>query len=339
MNIDGYMVGIPYFTVVLIILFFLGIKDDLLVLDPKKKLIAEILGAVILTAFTDIHFTNFHGFLGVHAIPMWLSYLTTIILVVVILNSVNLIDGIDGLAGSISIIASVTLGAWFWLSGETGFTIMASALTGALLVFLCFNLSNGKYKIFMGDSGSLLIGFIIAVMIIKFNEINAGSGVIYNLDSSPAITIAILIVPLFDTLRVFTIRIWRRQNPFKGDNRHIHHMLLKARYSHRQSTLFLSIAQITIIGVAFLLDHIGILWLSLVLFLICIALTGLVYLLIYRQSLAKNVYKDIEDPSEKVNLAHIRQMIGMVSIENEADDDPEKDKNGQNYQEDEIVNF
>lgn len=316
-NINGHMEGVTYFTLVLIMLFFLGMKDDLLVLDPKKKLIAEILGAVVLTSFTDIHFTNFHGFLGITTIPMWLSYLTTIFMVVVILNSMNLIDGIDGLAGSIAIIASLTLGAWFWLSGETGFAIMASALTGSLIAFLYFNLSKGKNKLFMGDSGSLLIGFILAVMLIKFNEINAGSGAIHKLESSPAITIAILIMPLFDTLRVFTIRIWLRQNPFKGDNRHIHHLLLRAGYSHRQSTLFISLAQIAIIAVAFLLDQIGIIWLSLVLLLICMALTGIVYLLIYRHSVAKNVDKELSDPSEDLRLANIRQMIGMTSLEKE----------------------
>ncbi len=287
-TINDHMEGVTYFTIVLIMLFFMGLKDDLFALDPKKKLLAEILGAVILTSFTDIHFTNFHGFLGITTIPVWTSYLTTIFLVVVILNSVNLIDGIDGLAGSISIIASITLGVWFWLSGETGYAILASSLVGALIVFLFFNLSNGKNKIFMGDSGSLLIGFILAVMLIRFNEVNAGSGAFHDLDSSPAIAIAILIVPLFDTLRVFTIRIIRGRNPFKGDNNHIHHIMLRAGYTHGQSTLYISIAQIAFIAVAFLLDHMGIIWLSLVLFVLCIALTGLIYLKIYRHSVPQD---------------------------------------------------
>jgi len=337
-NIDGYMTGVPYFTVVLIMIFFIGMKDDLLVLDPKKKLIAEVLGAVILTSFTDIHFTSFHGLLGIHTIPMWLSYLTTIFLMVVIINSINLIDGIDGLAGSISIIVSITLGIWFWLSGETGYTIMAAALTGSLIIFLRFNLSKGKNKIFMGDSGSLLIGFIVSVMLIKFNEINAGSGAIFNLDSSPAITFAILIVPLFDTLRVFSIRIWLRRNPFRGDNRHIHHLLIRAGFSHRQSTLFISITQIAFIAVAFLLDHIGIMWLSLVLFLSSIALTILVYLLIYRHSLTINANKDLNALNENLNLAHIRRMIGMVSIDKELSNNTESDKENLIYQEDANVN-
>ena len=278
------MEGVTYFTMTLLLLFFLGIKDDLITLDPRKKLIAEIFTGIVLTYFTDIHFTNFHGFLGITDIPVWLSYLTTVFLVVVILNSLNLIDGIDGLAASAGIIATIVLGVWFWLAGDTGYSIMAAALLGALIVFLRFNLSKGKNKIFMGDSGSLIIGFILAVMVIHFNEINTGSSPVHNLNSSPAITIAILIVPLYDTLRVFTLRIWNRQNPFKGDNRHIHHLMLRAGFSHRKTTFYMSLAHIIIIAIAFMLDHIGIIWLSLALLFISLILTGFVQLLVYRHT-------------------------------------------------------
>ena len=280
--INGYISGVPYFTAAVIILFFLGIEDDLVNIKPRKKIYVEVFAALIIFFFTDMRFTNFHDFLGITIIPFWLSLLTTIFLVVVIINSLNLIDGIDGLAASIGIIASTVMGVWFWFSGDYGYAIMASSLLGALVVFLWFNLSNSLRKLFMGDTGSLVIGFILSVMIIRFNEINAGSSTLHNLRSAPAISIAILIVPLFDTLRVFTLRTLNRRSPFIGDKRHIHHLMLGAGYSHRISTLYISIAQIIIIALAFALDHIGILWLSLILLLICLGLIELIKLKVRR---------------------------------------------------------
>lgn len=319
--IDGNMEGVSYFTVATLILFFIGLKDDLITLDPRKRLIGELIAIVIMIYFTDIRLTSFHGFMGINSIPVWLTYVTTIFIMVVIINSMNLIDGIDGLAAATGIIASVTFGIWFWLSGDFGYVIMAAALTGVLTTFLMFNISKGKNKIFMGDTGSLVIGFILAVMTIRFNEINNGMNIFYNLKSSPAVSIGILIVPLFDTLRVFTIRILHGLNPFKADNRHIHHIMLRAGYSHRMATFYLSVAHIFIIALAFLLDPIGIIWLSLVLLLACTILTGLVYALVYKNYTRGNIILNSEESEaihkmsyfqraiKKRNLAHGRRHV------------------------------
>ena len=289
MSINGFMDGVTYFTVATLFLFFVGMKDDLITLDPRKRLIAEILAAIILIYFTNIRITSFQGFLGISNIPVWLTYITTIFIFVVIINSINLIDGIDGLAASTGIVSSVTLGIWFWLSENKACAIMAAAPTGTLIGFIRFNLGNGKNKLFMGDTGALIIGFILAAMIVRFNELNNSHATIHNLYSAPAISIAILVVPLFDTLRVFTIRILRGIHPFTADNRHIHHLMLRAGYSHRRSTFFISLAHILLIVLAFSLDHIGILWLALLLLVICIALTGLIYILVYRNYISKNL--------------------------------------------------
>jgi UDP-GlcNAc:undecaprenyl-phosphate GlcNAc-1-phosphate transferase len=291
--IDGSMKGVSYFTVATLLLFFAGIKDDLIGMTARKKFTAEIIASLIIVYFTNIRLTDFHGFLGISEIPVWVTYVSTIFVVVVIINALNLIDGIDGLAASTGIIASVTFGIWFWLSGDAGFTIMAAALTGSLTAFLFFNLSKGKNKIFMGDTGSLVLGFILAVMTIRFNEISNSSNIYHNLHSAPAISIGILIVPLYDTLRVFSIRILHGINPFVGDNRHIHHMMLRAGYSHRRSTFYISLVHITIIALSFLLDPIGILWLSLVLLLVCTLLTGLVYLLVNKNISGENLLLNI----------------------------------------------
>jgi UDP-GlcNAc:undecaprenyl-phosphate/decaprenyl-phosphate GlcNAc-1-phosphate transferase len=159
---------------------------------------------------------------------------------------------------------------------------MSAALTGALIVFLNYNISEGKNKIFMGDTGMMVIGFILTVMAIRFNEINAGQTAFLKLHSSPSISIAILIVPLFDSLRVIIIRLIRHQSPMQADKRHIHHLLLRSGFSHKRATLYISLANIFIIAAGFLLDRIGILWLGLVLLMLCTILTVPVYVMVAR---------------------------------------------------------
>jgi UDP-N-acetylmuramyl pentapeptide phosphotransferase/UDP-N-acetylglucosamine-1-phosphate transferase len=242
-----------------------------------------VAAGLILSLLLNLRFTSFHGFLGVHEIPLWTSLAVTIFLIVIIINSLNLIDGIDGLAASIGIVASTTFGIWSYLSHDYGFAIMSAALTGALAVFLFFNMSKGKYKIFMGDTGSLVIGFILVALMIRFNELNAGSTQFHKLSSSPAVSIAILIVPLFDTLRVIIIRFARGQSPLVADRRHIHHLLLRAGCTHARATLYIALANIAIIFLAFSLDHIGIFRLSFVLLILCTALTIPVYIGVARK--------------------------------------------------------
>jgi len=304
-TINSYDPDTRFFFAVLLMLFFIGITDDIINIRPVKKLLLEILAAMILIVLAGIRFTTFHGFLGLHIIPLWLSVSVTLFIMIVIINALNLIDGVDGLAASIGILASVVLGFWFWSRGSTGNAIITASLAGTLAVFLVFNMSKGKYKIFMGDSGSLVIGLILSILIIRFNELNAAPETVRPLHSAPAVSIAILIVPLFDTLRVFIIRILYHQSPFKADNRHIHHLMLRAGYSPRESTLYISIAHILIIAVAFLLDNIGIFMLSIVLLLICMGLTGLVHLKVRNNTRRRRLPEDKIEIGKVTNQMHI----------------------------------
>jgi UDP-N-acetylmuramyl pentapeptide phosphotransferase/UDP-N-acetylglucosamine-1-phosphate transferase len=309
-SVNGYVPGISYFMAALMLLFFVGIVDDLLYLRPSKKLLAEIIAVLLIVLFTELRFTNLHGFLTISAIPAWASYSITIFLIIVIINAVNLIDGIDGLASMIGIVASVAFGTWFYLSGDYGYTILAASLTGALIVFLKFNLASKPDKIFMGDSGSLVIGFALAVFAIHFNELNLSEKTVHHLDSSPAISIAILIIPLFDTLRVVVLRLRDHQHPFVADNRHIHHMMLLAGFTHLQASLIISAFNIFIIIVALLLDHIGILYLGLVLLIICMIFMGVLMYAIKKKSRVggsgiKAVYKSPIIP-EGVRVGRVR---------------------------------
>lgn len=164
------MVELQYIMASMLILFFIGIKDDLVELTAWKKLLGQILAAVIVVHFADIKIFNIFGLFGLNEIPLWLTYPLTVFTIVVITNSFNLIDGIDGLAGSIGVLTSLTFGAWFLAFGETQFAIWSFSLTGALLSFLYFNKTPAK--IFMGDTGSLIIGFTAAILAIQFIEFN-----------------------------------------------------------------------------------------------------------------------------------------------------------------------
>ncbi len=286
MGVNSYMPYVPYLAGGALLLFFVGAKDDLVYIDPWKKLLAETLTALIVALFTDIHFTSLHGFLKITSMPDWVYYFLTVFIMVLIINSMNLIDGIDGLAASIGIIASLFFGVWFFLSGDYGYTVMAASLLGALLVFLRYNITDGPQKIFMGDTGSLVIGFTLAVMAVRFNELDAAGASFIDLKSTPSVSIAVLIVPLFDTLRIIFLRMRSRQSFFVADNRHIHHMLLRVGLTHRRATLSLSLFTILMIALALALDGLGILWLGLVLLVICSIATWIVYLLVRRREAA-----------------------------------------------------
>lgn len=274
-GVNGYMPGLSYFTASVVFLLFVGIKDDLVYLNPKKKFFGELGAAILVAVFTNIHITHLHGFMGADAIGALNSLIITVVLMIIIINAVNLIDGIDGLAASVGIIASVAFGTFFFLSGDYGYTVMAAALLGALIAFLRYNMAGGPLKIFMGDSGSLVIGFTLAVFAIHFNELVANGNPVVRLESAPSIAIAILIVPLYDTLRVSVLRLRARKSIFIGDKRHLHHMMLRAGLTHRQATLYISLCNILIIAVAFLLDGLGILLLGLVLLALCLIATQL----------------------------------------------------------------
>ena len=283
LGVDKNVTGLSYFTAATIMLFFVGVKDDLIYLHPKKKLIGELGSALVIVLFTDLRLTNMHGFLGYTDISALGSYFVTIFVILLIINAVNLIDGIDGLAAAVGIIASGVFGTSFYLSGDYGYAAMAAALLGALVAFIRFNVSDGPNKIFMGDTGSLVIGFTLAVFAIRFNYIEAEHGLFISLKSTPAISIAILIVPLFDTLRIILVRIRNHQRPYVADQRHIHHLMLRAGFSHKVATLYISLFNISLIALVFLLDDLGIFPLGVLMLALCSLATGLLIIAVRRR--------------------------------------------------------
>jgi len=233
------IVELQYIIASLIILFFMGIKDDLVNLRASKKLVGQIVAAMILVYMADIRLTSFFGLFGIRALPLWFSYGFSVFTCVVITNAFNLIDGIDTLAGSLGILGASIFGMWFYFLGMTQYTILCAALVGSLLAFLWFNKTPAK--IFMGDTGSMLVGFIMALLAMKFIE---AVRILprthpYKILSVPVFTCSVLIIPLFDTLRVFILRISKGKSPFSPDRNHIHHILVDLGFSHIKSSLYL----------------------------------------------------------------------------------------------------
>lgn len=222
------------------VLFFIGIKDDILVIDPNKKLWGEIVAILILVLLGNVRFTSLHGFLGIYTMNPYAGIVLSVFVMIVIVNSFNLIDGIDGLASGIGILISTTLGIWFFLVGNLNYAVLSVALAASLIAFFRYNVFGGTHKIFMGDTGSLIVGFVIGMLVIRFNEVNAVYKGVYAVKSAPAVSFGILIIPLFDTMRVFLIRILRGRSPFRADKNHLHHRLLLLGFTHFQSTAIIA---------------------------------------------------------------------------------------------------
>lgn len=279
----GSLMEMRYIVAGVLLMFFIGMKDDIFVIAPLSKLGAQIVAAIIIVDFANIRLTSLHGFLGVTDLNYHCSLYLTIFVVIVIVNAFNLIDGIDGLAAGIGIVCSVTFGIWFYLSGQFEFAFLTAALAGSLVGFLWYNLFGKKNKIFMGDTGSLVLGFLIAVFAIQFNQSNLEIIGYYHITASPAVSFSILIIPLYDTIRVFIIRICRKQSPFKADKTHVHHKLLELGYSHAKATLILVSTNIFFVILAFLLHGLGIVLLMLIVLTLSTLLSVIPFLILRKR--------------------------------------------------------
>ncbi|MDR0713942.1 MAG: undecaprenyl/decaprenyl-phosphate alpha-N-acetylglucosaminyl 1-phosphate transferase [Bacteroidales bacterium] len=249
--------SLQYILVSCIIIFFLGLYDDMVSIAPVKKLLGQIVAALVVAIPGNMRLTSLHGFMGIGNISTTTSVLLTVFVIIVIINSLNLIDGVDGLAASIGILATSFFGTWFFLSGNPQYSLLSSAIIGTLFAFFGYNVFGVKNKIFMGDTGSLLVGFLISMQVIFFNEKNIGLTSAFPIKSAPAVSFVVLIIPLYDTIRVFIIRILRGRSPFHADKNHIHHLLLRLGYTHLQTTLLILLANICFIILALFLQNIG----------------------------------------------------------------------------------
>lgn len=225
---------VKYVLSAISIMFIIGFRDDLINLRAYQKIIGQVAAAMIVIAICDIRFTSLYNLFGLENIPLGLSYTLSLFTIIVITNAYNLIDGIDGLSGSVGIISSLFFGIFFFLNGQIGFALIALSLCGGLLAFLNYNWAPSK--IFMGDTGSLFIGFFLSIMAIEFIDFNHSSAGEYAFGGSIGTAVAVLILPLADTFRVFVKRVLRGKSPMHPDRTHVHHILLRLGCNHAQAT-------------------------------------------------------------------------------------------------------
>ena len=302
---------LQYFAAATTVIFFLGIKDDILILSASKKFIGQLIAAGIIIKFGGIQISNFHGFLGVYEIPHITGTIISLFTIIVITNSFNLIDGVDGLAGSLGLLTTIVFGTYFYYAGQLTYAVMAFALAGSIIGFLIYNFSPAK--IFMGDTGSLLLGLVNSILVIKFINIAGNSASNFPIESAPAIGFSILMIPLFDTLRVFGLRIMQRRSPFSPDRTHVHHFLLDLGLSHRMVTITCVLVNITFIAMAFFMRSLGTTTVLGVLLLSAFVFIGIIY---YSRPKNRNV---ITRKVEKTDMIKSHKIFKLAGEALEAD--------------------
>lgn len=241
-----------YFLISIMLVYSMGIVDDILGLPPAVKFTVQIIAACILP-LSGLYINNLYGFLGVYEIPYIAGFPLTVLAIVFIDNAINLIDGIDGLAASLSILALTGFLYIFITQSVWSYSILIAGLIGVLVAFSYFNLfgsAKNNRKIFMGDSGSLTLGFILGFLCVKYSMYNPAVMTHHKFHFIMAFTL--LIVPMFDVVRVFIVRIWHHRSPFMADKSHIHHKLIDAGLSQHQALLFI----LTLAMLYVLLNHI-----------------------------------------------------------------------------------
>jgi len=264
-----------YFFAAAIVIFFLGLKDDLLVLSATKKFIGQVIAASILLHLGGLRITSMHGLFGFNELPEAFSLALSYLTIIVVVNSFNLIDGVDGLASTLGLLSMLIFGIYFFAVGMQAYSLLAFSLAGSLIAFLIFN--HHPAKIFMGDSGSLMIGLVNSILVIKFITVADSASVAFPIASSAAVGFAILIVPLLDTLRVFSIRIFGRLSPFTPDRNHVHHLLLDTGLNHSKVTLTCLTINIFFVVLAYVGRGLGPTYLMLIMLLLSFTGLGLLY--------------------------------------------------------------
>ena len=289
--------SLKFIIVAVILMLFIGLKDDLVSVSARKKLVVQVFAAIILITMGNIRFTNLHGIFGIHDIGFIASLTISLFSIIVIINAFNLIDGIDGLASGLSMMAATIFGVWFFLAGHFELAIMLFALVVSFFGFFLYNVFGNTNKLFMGDAGSLIIGIVISILVIQFNELNIIKTSPYAIGGAPAVSFAIIIVPLIDTLRVMTIRISQKKSPFTADNNHIHHRLLSLYNSHLKVTIIIVSANMIVVAIAIMLNKFS---LNYNIQLLIVFLTGILFSFI---------------PSILIKLRNSQKQKGLHTVE------------------------
>lgn len=250
---DGYGFNI---VVGITILFFVGLKDDLMVLSPQTKILAEMMATSFVLLIPDLWITNLHGFFGIYDIPLYVGILLSYFTTLLVINAYNLMDGIDGLSGSLGTLIFFIFGSIFYITGQSFYFLLSVLPIAFLIAFLRFNVSK-KNKIFMGDTGSLIVGFLIAIMTIRFLAMKEIEFDLVRIapNNKFIIVLTILFFPVMDVVRVVIMRLLNKRGPFDPDRSHVHHIMVDKGLQHLKATGTIIICSIVIFCFVYLLNR------------------------------------------------------------------------------------
>lgn len=312
LSIQGYLnPEFQYFFAAALVIFFLGFKDDLMILSATKKFIGQIIAASILIHLGGIRLDSMHGLLGFNELPEAFSLALSYLTIIVVINSFNLIDGVDGLAAGLGILSMVVFGSYFFTIDFQAYALLAFAMAGSLIAFIIFN--HFPARIFMGDSGSLMIGLVNAILVIKFINVADAPFVSLQIPAAVAVGFAVLIVPLLDTLRVFSIRILNGRSPFTPDRNHVHHLLLDRGFGHAAVTAICVGLNIALIGLAWLGRGMSSNYLLLILLILAFSGLGFLY---YKNSRQRRlvVAKDLDGKAKLKPASKLATLSKETSV-------------------------
>lgn len=245
------------FNILVLMLLLVGVSDDLMNIAPRRKFFFQVAIALVFIFGTNIHIDSFAGLLGIHHIPLVFSIAFSAFVIVLIINAYNLIDGIDGLAGVLGVLVSGFMALVFFYSNHFFYCLISLSLVGALVGFLVYNFSRRR-KIFLGDTGSMVVGFVLAYQVVLYLNLSSRNPEFLVFKNAPIFVLALLSYPLFDTLRVMIIRIINGQSPFAADRNHIHHRLLDLGLTHKYATLLIAFYTVIVSVLAFLINDLSI---------------------------------------------------------------------------------
>lgn len=246
---------LKFFFISIALMFITGLRDDILTLSPKQKMVSQFLPVIILVIFGNTVLSSFYGIFPSIYFHEYLAWGITIFTIIILTNAYNLIDGLDGLAGTVGLIALTLFGFWFYSVSDYALALISFSFTGSILAFLFFNWQPSK--IFMGDTGALTIGFLLSYLGIQFinQNYNLPESNPFRFQASIGTAVCVLIIPLFDTLRVIILRLRKFQSPFQADKNHLHHQFLKLGLSHSQSVLMMGAINLFFVTLAWILRN------------------------------------------------------------------------------------
>ena len=240
----------PFLVASLFMLILTGVNDDILELTTSKKLVIQFLASAEIVIAGNVLITNFGGLFGIYEIPFWIGAVITILVFVIFVNSFNFITGIDVLAGGVGIIISSIFGIWFFGAGFYSLAVLSFVLSGALLGFLIYNMHPSKVS--LGDTGSLIIGFILAFIGIQFIKLNSTiPGTPWHVENSIIFALAVMIIPAMDIVRVLFIRLLTGKNPFASAYNHAHQKLMDSGITQAFISVSFWTGNLLIIAVAY----------------------------------------------------------------------------------------